>query len=287
MAHNSIEMERSLVHASPAAESDVPATELDVEFQVENSLAQTGKRVRIYVALVSSMILAAALWAMVAAPYPIQKQADVSSIASEVADGGICFITIYHACGCENCDAQIDSANGDEACFSTVAVKETDDNNGHCHEYRTKCTLKVGQKYTAKCSGDWDSGAKLQIGGLEVCNKKEETKQFVAKAAPPVPPLRQQYEKIMDDATKKVMKQYGWSGSLLDCISVNVEQIVGFKDSKANVLEWDGLDPALKTVLSMKPGCDNPTQADGMYVLKGCLEKVVSDHENADEGDDW
>lgn len=287
MAHNSLEMERSLVHASPAAESDVSATELDVEFQGGNSLAQTGKRVRISVALVSSVFLAAALWAMIADPYPVQKQADVSSIASEVADGGICFITIYHACGCANCDAHVSKENGDEACFSTVAVKDTDDDNGHCHEHRTKCTLKVGQKYTAKCTGDWDSGARLQIGGLEFCNKKEETKEFVAKASPPVPPLRQQYEQIMDAKTKKVMKQYGWSRSLRECIS-DAERIDGFKDSKADALDWDGLDSALKTAISMKPSCDAPQKADGMYVLKACVEKTVADHDSAqDEGDDW
>merc|ERR1719346_555987 len=62
---------------------------------------------------------------------------------SKDEEGGICMMTIHSACNCANCDAHVNTVDGEEKCFSTVAVKDTDDDNGECHQHSTKCTQVI------------------------------------------------------------------------------------------------------------------------------------------------
>lgn len=217
---------------------------------------------------------------------PVRDLSNISSLITKDADDGICFMTILHGCGCANCDATI-TEDGEEKCFSTVAVKDTDDDNGECHQYSTKCSLEVGKTYTAKCTGDWDSGAKLQIGGLEFCDGEEETKEFVAKAAVTVP-AQETYEKIMGGADEQhVMDVYGWSGSLLSCLQTGVSSMeTEFDKDTTHTVEWDDLDSGLKSLLETGPTCGSPGQANGVEALRACMDKQITDHKAAHEGDD-
>lgn len=220
---------------------------------------------------------------VVAIPYRKQVSAHTSSIIND-AKSGVCMITILSACDCAGCDATIYTDKGEEKCFSTVAVKDTDDDNGDCHERNTKCNLDVGQKYTVKCSGDWDSGAKLQIGSLEVCDGKAETVDFVASSYSTSSP-RAKYKAIMKDkGIKSALQKYGWTGSTRTCLSAELGSIDFEKDNKME-LGWGDGDDALKEAISVRPTCKDVDAPDGMEVLRACLEKLEADDKAAASGD--